>query len=63
MALARRFTTLDQTRRKVEGLFAGGDLGIRATERMYEALYLNLYTAFEAFLEDLFVGLLVQANK
>jgi hypothetical protein len=32
---------------------------VRATEQVYEGLFLNTITAFETFLENLFVGLLV----
>lgn len=31
-------------------------------EQIYEALFVNTLTAFEGFLEDLFVGLLVEGN-
>jgi hypothetical protein len=53
---------LEQTRAKVESLFRERRLSRREAERMYESLFLNAFTAFEGFIEDLFLGLLVN-NK
>ncbi len=59
-ALGRRFRQLDVTRRRVEDLLYKSLLSRRATEHMYEGLFLNAYRSFEGFIEDLFVGLLVE---
>lgn len=60
--LARRLKQINASRRRVEELFARGLLSRRATEHMYEGLFLNAHRAFEGFVEDLFVGLLVQGR-
>jgi hypothetical protein len=51
--------SLNSTRVKVEELHANKLLTRRAVEHTYVGLFLSAYTAFEGFLEDLFVGLLV----
>ncbi len=58
-ALARRYRALDLTRRNIERLFDNGHISLRAAEQMYEGLFLSAFTAFETFIEELFVGLLV----
>ena len=58
--LGRRLRQLDVTRRRVEELLYRDLLSRRATEHMYEGLFLNAYRSFEGFIEDLFVGLLVE---
>lgn len=58
-ALARRYRQLDGSRRRIEELFAKKEISRRAVEHMYEGLFLNVHRAFEAFMEDLFIGLLV----
>jgi len=50
---------LDATRRRMEKLLTRGLIPTRAAEQAYEALFLNAFTAFEAFVEELFVGLMV----
>ena len=62
-ALGRRFRQLDVTRRQVEKLLYSSLLSRRATEHRYEGLFLNAYRSFEGFIEDLFVGLLVEGES
>lgn len=60
VALASRFVSLEKTRARVEALTSSGDLGVPAAEQVYEGLFLNTMTGFEAFIENLFIGLLVE---
>ena len=62
-ALASRFRSIERTRARVEGLASGHQLSSRATEIVYEGLFLNTITGFESFLETLFIGLLVGGNN
>lgn len=57
--LLTRFRYLDSTRIKVETLFSSGLLSQRDADRVYEGLFLSINTSFEQFLENLFIGLLV----
>jgi hypothetical protein len=50
---------LDGMRRKLDHLFSEGRLTTRDVRHQYEGLFLRAYVAFEGFLEELFVGLLV----
>jgi hypothetical protein len=50
---------LESARRKVDSLTRQGSLSQQAALRMYEGLYLSAHVAFESFLEELFLGLLV----
>lgn len=59
-ALGRRLKKLDATRRRVESLCVHGHLSRGALEHVYEGLFLNAHRAFEGFIEDLFIGLLVE---
>jgi hypothetical protein len=61
-SLSRRFKSLNGTRRSIETLCRQGRLSRRACEQMYEALFLSAFTAFESFLEELFVALLVHGQ-
>ena|SRR6185503_20310604 len=58
-SLARRYKLLDRMRRRLERLVAERHLSERLVETMYEGLFLNACTAFEGFIENLFIGLLV----
>jgi hypothetical protein len=51
---------LERTRANVESLVKGDLLSHDAADRMYEALFISAHVSVETFLEDLFVGLLVQ---
>jgi hypothetical protein len=50
-----RIRTLDGTRQKVDGLVNAGHLPRRAAEQMYESLFLSCFTAFEVFIENVFL--------
>ena len=56
--LAGHLRTLEQTRKKIEGLFRKGLLVRRDVERVYEGLYLDAVTSFEAAIEDLFIRII-----
>lgn len=58
--LAKRYRSLELTRKKIERLVQNGKLSRRDSAHMYEGLFLNAYAAFEGFLEDLFIGLLIE---
>ena len=57
--LAIRFRALESTRKRIEGLAHKNALLPTDVQQVYEALFVNAVTAFESFLEDLFIGLLV----
>ncbi|MBI3811051.1 MAG: hypothetical protein HY283_02430 [Nitrospirae bacterium] len=57
--LARRFVTIERTRVKVETLLIRKEVSRRDIETIYSGLFTNAVTAFEAFLEELFFGLLL----
>ena len=59
-ALSTRFRTLDATRRQIERLSPKQLISNRAAEQMYEALYISAFASLEIFLEELFIGLLVE---
>ena len=61
-SLARRVKAVDGTRRSVEATVLAGSVSVRSAEQLYEGLFLAVFTSFETFLEDLFVGLLVQGS-
>jgi len=56
--LAGHFRTLERTRRKMEGLFRKELLVRLDVERVYEGLYLDAVTSFEASIEDLFIRII-----
>jgi hypothetical protein len=60
--LARRFRTLELTRSRIESLSSRGLLSEGPIARMYEALFLSGHVALEGFLEELFLGLLVNGR-
>ena len=57
--LGSRLRTLERSRAEVERLQGSGLLTMRACEHVYEGLFLAAFTAFERFIEDLFIGLMV----
>jgi len=50
---------LEKTRTKMEQLLGQGAIVRRDIEQVYEGLYIEAFTSFEQFIEDLFVGILV----
>src|SRR6185369_5159538 len=54
-----RLRSLERTRTKAESLYTAGYLGKRDILHIYEAIFLNLITQFEASLEELFFALLM----
>jgi hypothetical protein len=61
-SLASKFTahcaTLERTRSKMEVLLTNGRIELSDIEQVYAGLYLDLFTEFEAMIEELFFGLL-----
>ena len=57
--LANRLRAIEYSRARIEALTARDLLSKRATLHMYEGLFLSSHVAFEGFLEELFIGLLV----
>src|SRR5205085_5150881 len=55
-----RVRSLDSTRKRVDDLVSSGHLTRRAAEQMYESLFLSSFTAFEVFIEDVFLAYLVK---
>lgn len=49
---------LEQTRSKMETLLSAGHIEVADIEQVYVGLYLDIFTGFEATIEDLFLGLL-----
>ena len=60
--LQKELQALEATRLEVEQLVVGRQLSRASAERMYAALFLAGFTAFEGFVESLFVGLLVSGQ-
>lgn len=58
-SLAKRFRAIENSRSQIEKLAAQDLLTRRSATQFYEGLFLSANVAFEGFLEDLFVGLLV----
>lgn len=54
-----RIRRLDGTRRRVDALAQAERLPRRTAEQVYESLFLSAFTAFEVFVEELFLVLLV----
>lgn len=48
----------ESTRKKIEAIFLSGTLSIADVEQVYAGLFLDIFTEFEALIEDLFIGLL-----
>jgi hypothetical protein len=55
----RSLQRLDYTRDRMERLFTDGQIRKVDLDSVYEALFLRAVTSFEAFLEDLFLAILV----
>jgi hypothetical protein len=53
-----KLTNLEGIQQKYENLFGAGDLALDDIYQGYSGLYLDLFTEFESFLENLFIGLL-----
>jgi len=62
-SLSSRFTRLHGTRRRVDALVLSGQMSRLAADQMYEALFLSGFTAFEVFLEEVFLYLLVAPHR
>lgn len=60
--LANRLRAVEYSRARIEALTARDLLPKRAALHMYEGLFLSSHVAFEAFLEELFFGLLVDGK-
>jgi hypothetical protein len=58
-AFVARIRRLDSTRRRVDALTRANRLSARVAEQVYESLFLSAFTAFEVFVEELFLVLLV----
>lgn len=60
--LSKQYLSLNKTRLEIDSLRNQRLITKKAKDRMYESLFLNSQVLFESFLEDLFIGLLVD-NK
>src|SRR5439155_7819955 len=58
-----RVRALDRTRQRVDTLVVTGHLPKRAAEQMYESLFLSSFTAFEVYIEDVFLTHLSKGRK
>lgn len=56
--LITRSQELERTRSKIENLLTVGYIELNDIEQVYAGLYLDIFTEFEAMIEDLFFGLL-----
>lgn len=54
----RKIISIERTRSKMEKLFSQRHLNRKEIEQIYSILFLNVFTFFENFLEELFIGLL-----
>jgi hypothetical protein len=61
--LASHLANIEHSRRKVETLFGDRVLVRRDVELVYRGMFLEAVTAFEGFLEALFVGLVCKATS
>lgn len=59
---ASKLRSLEKTRSKIVVLKGQGLISRKAVSHFYEGLFLNAHVLFEAFLEDMFIGLLVNGN-
>ena len=50
--------SIEATRDKMEGLYVAGHINVSDIEHVYAGLFMELFTDFEALLEELFFGLL-----
>jgi len=60
-SLNTQIRSLDSTRRRIDSLVFLGHLSRRAAEQAYESLFLSSFTAFEVFIEEAFLTLLVSS--
>jgi hypothetical protein len=54
----RQLARIDFTRQRMDRLLTDGRIRIRDLDSVYEALFVRAVTGFEAFLEELFIGIL-----
>lgn len=59
--LTNSYISLDSVRQRFERLATTHVIPRRDIEHVYEGLFLKAYAAFESFIEDLFLGLLVES--
>lgn len=59
-AFGARLRALEATRQQVDSLFESGRLSRRAIDHIYEGLFISAVAAFEVFIEELFLRLLVR---
>lgn len=57
--LVLRLQGIERTRKRVEVLLGAKHIGIRDMDAIYAGLFTNAITGFEAFIEELFVNLLI----
>lgn len=60
--LAQHFRSLNDTRAKIVNLASQNLITQNAISHLYEGLFLSAHVAFEGFLENLFIGLLVDGQ-
>jgi hypothetical protein len=60
--LARKFRALNNARVKITSLSTQNLITQQVMNHLYEGLFLSAHVAFEVFLEDLFIGLLVDSQ-
>jgi len=56
---AKRAHDLELTRAKAENLLLANSINVADIEQVYAGLFLDIFTEFEALIEDLFLGLLM----
>jgi hypothetical protein len=61
--LAIKYNRLEIIRSKLESLHQRNEITESEISTLYEVLFLNTYTSFEVFLDELFFGLLVERNR
>lgn len=58
LKFTKRAHQLNGVRKKMEKLFINGELDVVDVEEVYAGLFLDIFTEFEALIENLFLGLL-----
>lgn len=58
----KQINSLERTRKEIDSLYSKDLVKLSVVEHTYAALYLSVFTSFEGFLEDLFIGLLVDGK-
>lgn len=61
--LTKKYKALDLTRKRIDKLYTQNHIVLRDKKQFYEGLYLKTHVLFEAFLENLFYGLLVENSS